>query len=177
MQPIQPTGSSGASGGFAGASAMGGLSGSTSITSVNSIAANVGLVSSLGGASSTSGTQLSQQVQNFLGQVQPELANNEYLKLLISAMIMQYLLNDGQQGQQQSQQAGNEGMLNLLEGLSGSRNNALYISMESSTNIVQMEHASTRLDTASAVQTLSESANDQADNPPQDLGGQLDQVG
>jgi hypothetical protein len=155
-----------------GGSFAGAAGGSSSITSVDSIAANVGLVSTLGGASSTSATQLSEQVQNFLHQVQPSLGNNEYLKLIIAAMIMQYLMNDGQ-----GMQASGERMTNLLEGLSGNRNSALFISMESSTNVVQIEHASTRLDMASAVQTLSETSADTGQQPPQDLGSAFDELG
>jgi len=128
---------------------------------------SVAQVSSLSATESMSGVAISQQVDAFLGSISPTLANNAYLKLLIAALIMQVLLGeDG--GAQQS----GAGSLATLEALAGGRNTALFISIESSTNTVQLTQQSSRLDLTSAVQSLTESANG-AEQP----GRQMDVTG
>jgi hypothetical protein len=92
-------------------------------------------------------TQMTQQVGGFLGSVDPKLANHDYLKMLIAAMIMSVLLEDG--GNQQSGQSA----LKALESLTGSQNNAMFMSIETATNSVQIEHYTNRLDSAQAVQS------------------------
>jgi hypothetical protein len=98
-------------------------------------------------------------VETFLSSIDPAMANNQYLKLLIAALIMQFLLGD-ESTMQQSGQAG----LRALETLAGGRNNALYLSVESATNTVQIQQQSSRLDVVGAVQTLSDA--DESDTQP-----------
>jgi phospholipase/lecithinase/hemolysin len=113
---------------------------------------------------SLSSTTVSQQVEAFLGSVDPALANNAYLKLLIAALIMQVLL--GEDGGAQKSSAGLQG----LEALAGGRNNSLFVAMETSTNTVQIAQQSTRLDVTSAVQSMSETGGE-------DTGAQMDVTG
>lgn len=115
---------------------------------------------------STTSMAVSQQVETFLAGISPMLGNNAYLKLLIAALIMQVLL--GEDGGAQKSNAGLQG----LESLAGGRNNVLFVAIESSTNTVQLEHQSYRLDATSAVQSLTESA-DGSDQP----GRQMDVTG
>jgi hypothetical protein len=96
--------------------------------------------------------------------VSPTLANNQNLKLLIAALIIQFLLGDGN-----SQQQGAQGAAGVLEGLSSGRQNSLMISLESSTNTVQIQQQFTRLDVAGAVQTMQ-----QTDSANPRTGGQID---
>jgi phospholipase/lecithinase/hemolysin len=114
--------------------------------------------------SSSSVLTINQQVSAFLSSVSPALADNQYLKMVIAALILQFLLGDGNVQQQTGQ-----GGINLLESLASGRQNTLQITLESSTNVVQLEQQSTRLDVIGAVQTMS--SGDEANNQS---GGTLD---
>ncbi len=98
---------------------------------------------------SSTSINISQQVDGLLSSIDPALGNNQYLKLLIAALIMQFLLGEDGQGEQRDQSG-----LAALESFAG-RNSALHISIESATNTVQLQQQSSRVDMAGAVQTLS----------------------
>lgn len=109
-------------------------------------------------------TSVDMQVGQMLGNIDPSLANNQFLKMMIALMIMEALLsNDG--GSQQSGQAA----LKAFEQFASSSSNASFLTIESSTNTVQIQQQSTRLDTVEAVQTMSQ-ASQTSDRP----GGQID---
>ncbi len=136
----------------------------TALTSGSEIQASAVATTS----SSMSVSTVSQQVGVFLEELSPQLADNEYLKLLIAAMILQALLSeDG--GAQQTAQAG----LKALEYLAGSKQSAMYVSMsiESSTTSVQMQQQAAEVYTNSAVQATSNTGEGQGG---QAAGGQVD---
>jgi len=157
MQPIQPTGADSGvplqsrQSASAGAVRQGATTNTVSTTS----------------STSSTNVTIQQQVEVFLNSIDPAMANNQYLKLLIAALIMQFLLGD-ESSMQQTGQAG----LNALEGLTGSRTNSMYLSIESATNTAQTQQQSTRLDVVGAVQTLSDTA-----ETGEKAGGQIDVSG
>jgi hypothetical protein len=175
MQPIQPASGnlvpaaythSPASLGASGVTGTGGttMAGTNALSNTglsSSVNASSGSTSGLSSASSSSYTSfdttvaIHQQVDTFLSSIAEGLGENQYLKLLIAALIMQVLLgHDG--AVQQTGQAG----LKALESLAGGQQNSLYLAIESSTNTVQIQHQSSRLEVSGAVQSLS--ASDQA---------------
>jgi hypothetical protein len=118
---------------------------------------------------SSSMTMMREQVGGMLGGIDPRLMNNEYLKLLIAAMIMNALLSeDGG-----ANQSGGQGMLQSLEGLTGGRNNALFMSLETSTNSVQIQQQSVRLDSVQAAQSTWQAGI----SDERTTGGQMDVCG
>ncbi|MCB9866284.1 MAG: hypothetical protein H6816_06575 [Phycisphaerales bacterium] len=121
-----------------------------------------GGTTAISASQSTTSVAITQQVDSFLSGIGSGLQNNAYLKLLIAALIMQVLL--GEDGGAQQSGAGLQG----LESLAGGRNSALHITIESSTNTVQMQQQSYRLDANTAVQSMSGSANG-ADQPGQQM--------
>lgn len=157
MQPIQPTGAD------SGVPLQSSQSASAGAVRQG---ATTNTVSTTSSTSSTNVT-IQQQVEVFLNSIDPAMANNQYLKLLIAALIMQFLLGD-ESSMQQTGQAG----LNALEGLTGSRTNSMYLSIESATNTAQTQQQSTRLDVVGAVQTLSDTA-----ETGEKAGGQIDVSG
>lgn len=167
MQPIQPPDAHGASGAFgpgirlslpaslgpgnlqAGGSATNsgqitpsGVAGviGTSASSILSVTSN-----------STSMTLMSQQVGEFLGGIDQALANNEYLKLLLAAIIMSVLLGEGDA--QSTQNA-----MQMLEALSGSQSSAMYISIESTSQSVSIQQSSQALMSAEALTSFNSGA-------------------
>lgn len=147
MQPIEPTGLN---------SSYKSLSSDTTrssqIASQQTIAQQT-TSQSISISSSTSQTSIVQeQVGALLESISPELAqNNQYLKLLIAALILNALLN----GDESASQSGG-GAMSALETLAGGKNNSFYLAIETSTNTVQIQQMSTRLDTAQGVQSLSQ---------------------
>jgi len=148
MEPIQSVSS-----GYVPSTRPAQTSNAAASESVTSASFTQSSVTAISMSESVSAAAVSQNVENFLGSINPALGNNAYLKLLIAALIMQVLL--GEDGGAQQSGAGLQG----LEALSGGRNNLLFVSIESSTNTVQLEQQSYRLDLTSAVQSLTESAN------------------
>jgi len=113
--------------------------------------ANANSVSITSSSSVTTAVLVQQQVDGMLSGIDPALANNDYLKLLIVAMILNALLGDDISLQQSAQNS-----LQALEGLTGGTQNTLYFMMETSTNTVQIQQSSQRLDTVQAVQLLTQ---------------------
>lgn len=103
---------------------------------VNAAAAGSSILSIT--STSTTMMAMSQQVGQFLGGVDSSLANNEYLKLLIAAMIMNALLAGGGSG-------GNDNAMRMLEELSGGRNSAMYISVTSTSQSISIAQSSQQI--------------------------------
>ena len=170
MDPIQPAGSTG---GYTpqvrqttnlNTAAGAASTGNTQSLATGQSATAASSLTSLQSSSTVSMTIVNQQVETMLGNVDQGLLSNENLKLLLAIMIMNALLADDGGTQQTGQ-----GALKALEDFAGGRNNSLYIAIESSTNTVQIEQYSSRLDTVEATQSLSQSNAEQGQ-----LGSGLD---
>lgn len=173
MQPVQPPDSAGQSaaggirltlpaslaagqsqGGQIIAPSGGGHTGSGGITPSAVAGATAGASSSSIlsiSSSSTSMMMMSQQVGEFLGGVDSSLAQNEYLKLLLAAIIMSVLLGEGD-----SQNS--ENAMKLLEQLSGSQQSAMFISIQSTSQSLSIQQTSQSLMSSDATTALSDSA-------------------
>lgn len=161
MEPIQSVSS-----GYAAPLRASQLTGAASSDHVAATSVAQGGIAAINSTQSVTTLAITQQVDGFLGGIDPSLQNNAYLKLLIAALIMQVLL--GSDGGAQQSGAG----LQSLEGLTGGRNSALFVTIESSTNSVQLQQQSYRLDMNSAVQSLSQTA-----DGAQQSGRQMDVTG
>ena len=118
-------------------------------------------------------TMVQEQVGALLESISPELAqNNQYLKLLIAALILNALLN----GDESASQSG-QGSMKALEDLAGGKNNSFYLAIETSTNTVQIQQMSSRLDTAQAVQSISQYQANSGETGEAQSGGKMDVAG
>ncbi len=98
-----------------------------------------------------------EQVGSMLESIDPSMAQgNQYLKLLIAALIMNALLNGEESAGQQTGGQNGQGAMRALEDLAGGKNNSFFLSIETSTNTVQIEQMSTRLETTQAAQSISQ---------------------
>lgn len=141
-QIITPAGSGAAGSGGITPGAVVGSTASASSSSILSI-----------NSSSTSMTMMSQQVGEFLGGVDSSLAQNEYLKLLLAAIIMSVLL-----GESDSQNSDNA--MKLLEQLSGSQQSAMYISIQSTSQSLSIQETSQSVMSSDATTAMGVSATD-----------------
>lgn len=99
-------------------------------------------------SSSTSISMVYSQVDVMLGNVGIDLEDNQVLRMIIALMILEALLaQDGG-----NQQAGGVG---LLAGI-GQRSSSMagFLSIQSETNIVQMQQQSTALSSTQAIQSI-----------------------
>ena len=142
MIPIQPTGDYSATPVYANQAAA---TGQAATLQTASTVASTSSVTSL--------TTIQQQVGTMLNTVSPALDNNQYLKLLIAMLILNTLLNENGSASQ-----GGQGAMNALETLTGGRNNALFMAVETATNTVQVQQQSLRLDTIDAAQSAWQSS-------------------
>ena len=114
-------------------------------------------------SSTTSVTMINTQVDAMLESLGGGLQDNQLLKMVIALMILQALLaKDGG-----SQQAAIEGLLNVLGVVAGRGSQA--VSLQSATNVVQIQQQSTVLLTSHAALTP-----DSAKGDPQEPGENLD---
>jgi hypothetical protein len=104
------------------------------------------------------------RVDSLMNSVGLDLQNNQLLRMIIAFMIMQALLGQ-EDGNQQTR-----GADILGAGLGQTQSNATFLSMQSETNTVQIQHQSSLLSTAQAVQSLGTAAEDTSQ------GGQVDTV-
>jgi len=175
MQPVQPPDSAGqtaaggirltlpaslaagqSQGGQINAPSGGGTTGSGSITpgAVVGSTASASSSSILSiSSSSTNMLMMSQQVGEFLGGVDSSLAQNEYLKLLLAAIIMSVLLGEGDS-------KNSEDAMKLLEQLSGSQQSAMYISFQSTSQTLSIQQASQSVMSSDAATAMGVSATD-----------------
>ena len=120
---------------------------------------------SISSSSNVTMATLTQQIGAFLESISSELVDNQYLKLLIAAMIMQALLGeDG--GAQQTAQSG----LKALEFMASS-SQTVQMSVQSSTSMVQMQQQSAAVYSSEAVQATSDTSESTGQ---QAAGGQMD---
>ena len=138
---------------------------STNIASSSAEISSTTTSVSISSSSNMTMSTLTQQIGAFLESISPELVDNQYLKLLIAAMIMQALLGeDG--GAQQTGQAG----MQALEFLSSS-SQAVQMSVQSSTSVVQMQQQSAAVYSSNAVQATADTSESAGQHP---AGGQMD---
>ncbi len=140
MQPIQPTGAF---------NTPRPTQMQAGLANAQQVSAGVQTTNATATSSVTNISMVNQQIGQALGNIDSRLASNEALKLLLAIIILNALLaEDG--GTQQSGQAA----LKALEDFAGGRGNAMYITIETSTNTVQLQQQSIRLDSVEAAQSL-----------------------
>lgn len=99
-------------------------------------------------STSTSISMVHSQVDTMLGNVGIDLENNQVLRMIIALMILQALLaQDGG-----NQQAGGVGLLAGTGQRSGSM--AGFLSIQSETNVVQLQQQSTALSSTQGIQSI-----------------------
>lgn len=162
MDPIQPVSISNV-----GLSRPTGTSTVETAAGASSVGQSMGLQSESASSitmSTSNVTMVYSQVDSLMNSVGLDLQNNQLLRMIIAFMIMQALLGQ-EDGNQQTR-----GADILSAGLGQATSNASFLSMQSETNIVQIQHQSSALSTAQAVQSLGTAAQDT------NQGGQVDTV-
>jgi hypothetical protein len=174
MQPIEPAGLNSSYQSQPANRAALSSAGSQQAQSQQSISQQTMSSQSVSITSSTSRTTMVQeQVGSMLESISPEMAqNNQYLKLLIAALILNALLN----GDESASQSG-QGSMKALEELAGGKNNSFYLAIETSTNTVQIQQMSSRLETAQAVQSISQYQSGEGQTGEAQSGGKMDVAG
>ncbi len=174
MQPIEPTGLNPSYKPQSLDGAALSSAGSQQAASQQSITQETSVSQSISMSSTTTRTTMVQeQVGAMLESISPEMAqNNQYLKLLIAALILNALLN----GDESASQSG-QGTMQALEDLAGGKNNSFYLAIETSTNTVQIQQMSSRLDSAQAVQSISQYQSNSGQTGEAQSGDQMDIAG
>jgi hypothetical protein len=109
-------------------------------------------------------TTVYSRVDSLMNSVGLDLENNQMLRMILAFMIMQALF---------AQEDGNQQMRGfemLGGGLGQMESHASFLSMQSETNVVQIQHQSSTLSTAQAVQSLGSDGSEGSE------GGRLDTV-
>jgi len=163
VEPIQPVSISNV-----------GLNRPTGSSTVESAAGASGVGQSLGLQSesvasitmSTSNvTMVYSRVDSLMSSVGLDLQNNQLLRMILALMIMQALLGQ-EDGNQQVR-----GADILSAGLGRTLSSVSVLSMQSETNVVQIQHQSSTLSTAQAVQSLGTAAPDGSQGQRMDMVG------
>ncbi len=173
MQPIEPTGLTPSYQPRSSDQAALTSAGSQQAASQQSISQQSSM-QSVSITSTTSQTSMvHEQVGSMLESIDPGMAqNNQYLKLLIAALILNALLN----GDESASQSG-QGSMKALEYLAGGKNNSFYLAIETSTNTVQIQQMSSRVETAQAVQSISQYQSGDGQTGEAQSGGKMDVAG